>query len=51
MDKRHAKAFHLYASAVGMCSVGEIVDHLEQGVEGGARAVFHRFPMSDCSIS
>jgi hypothetical protein len=46
-DKPHMKAFHLYASAVGMCSLEEIVHYLEQGVEGGARVVFHRFPVSD----
>ena len=47
VDKRHTKAFHLYASAVGTSSLEEIVDHLEHGVEGGARVVFHRFPVSD----
>jgi hypothetical protein len=46
-DKRHTKAFYLYASAIGSGSLEEIVDYLEQGVEGGARVVFHRFPVSD----
>jgi hypothetical protein len=42
-DKRHTKAFHLYISAVGTCSLQEIVDHLEHV----ARVVFHRFSASD----
>jgi predicted amidohydrolase YtcJ len=31
-DKRHTKAFHLYADAIGKARLEEIVNHLEHGV-------------------